>query len=348
MTSALRVGTGVAREGSAAATWVRRSISIPLMFALAALSLVTAPLWIPVAWLVDLPRRPRTALRCGLYLTVYAWCEVLGLLACVGIWLGSRTGFGGDARARRERWSFALQRLWARALLASAMRIFAFRVEVAGEEVLAASPLLLFMRHASIADTLLPSVWISEPHHTRLRYVMKRELLWDPCLDVVGHWLPNYFARRDSGDSEHERRQVAALAEGLGPGEGVMIYPEGTRFTAAKRSRVLERLRSGGHAGLHARAERLHHVLPPRLGGPFALLDAAPGVDVVFGAHAGFERAGSLRAIWQGSLVGAVIRARFWRVPAREIPRSREDRIDWLYGHWQRIDAFVVDAGAAS
>lgn len=345
MTSALRVGTGVAREGSVLSTWGRRCVSIPLVFALAAVSLATAPLWIPVALLVDLPRRPRTALRCGLYLTVYAWCEVLGLLACVAIWLGSRVRGDGDAR---ERWSFALQRRWARALFASAKRIFAFRVEVEGEEALAESPLLLFLRHASIADSLLPSVWVSDPHGTRLRYVMKRELLWDPCLDVVGNWLPNYFARRDSGDSEHERRQVAALAEGLGPGEGAMIYPEGTRFTAEKRRRVLERLRSGGHAGLHARAERLQSVLPPRLGGPFALLDAAPGVDVVFGAHAGFEHAGSLRAIWQGSLVGAVIRARFWRVAAAEIPRAREDRIDWLYEHWQRIDAFVADAGVAS
>jgi 1-acyl-sn-glycerol-3-phosphate acyltransferase len=348
VTSALRVGAGVVREGSAASTWVRRCVSIPLMFALAALSLAAAPLWIPVACLVDLPRRPRTALRCGLYLTVYAWCEVVGLLACIAIWTGSRVGVGEDARARRARWSFALQRRWARALFASATRIFAFRVEVEGDEALARSPLLLFMRHASIADSLLPSVLVSDPHDTRLRYVMKRALLWDPCLDIIGHWLPNYFARRDSGDSEHEHRQVAALAEGLGAGEGVVIYPEGTRFTAAKRSRVLARLRSGGHAGLHARAERLRNVLPPRLGGPFALLDAASGVDVVFGAHAGFERAGSLRAIWQGSLVGAVIRARFWRVPAEEIPRSREDRIDWLYEHWQRIDAFVAEAEAAS
>ena len=341
MTSAIQAGAAVAREDSFLSTLRRRVTSIPLMFALALFLFATAPLWIPIAILVDLRRRPRTALRCGVYLTFYAWWEVLALLACAGVWLGTRVGREEDARERRLRWSYILQRRWAGALLAVAQRIFDFRVEVEGEDALEASPLLLFMRHASIADSLLPSVLVSDPHGTRLRYVMKRELLWDPCLDVVGHWIPNYFARRDSDDSEHERRQVAALAHDLGQGEGVMIYPEGTRFTEAKRSRVLERLRSGGHEGLRARAERLHHVLPPRLGGPFALLDAAPGVDVVFGAHTGFERAGSPGAIWNGSLVGAVIRARFWRVPASEIPAGREARIDWLFEHWLRIDAFV-------
>ncbi len=345
MTSALRTSARVAREESVASTVFRRCVSIPLIFGLAVVSLATAPIWIPLAILVDLPRSPRTALRCGLYLTFYAWCEVLGLLACVGIWIGSRFGAGDDARAR---WSFSLQRLWARALFAGATRIFGFRLEVEGDEAVAASPLLLFMRHSSIADSLLPSVLVSDPHDILLRFVMKRELLWDPCLDVVGHWLPNYFARRDSSDSEHERRQVAALARDLGPGEGVMIYPEGTRYTDAKRARVLDRLRSGGHTDLHDRAQRLQRVLPPRLGGPFALLDAAPGVDVVFGAHVGFERAVSLRAIWDGALVGAVIRVRFWRASADEIPAPREARVDWLYENWQRIDQFVGGAGGAS
>jgi hypothetical protein len=31
----------------------------------------------------------------------------------------------------------------------------------------------------------------------------------------------------------------------------------------------------------------------------------------------------------------------WWRVPRAEIPTGREERIDWLYDRWQRIDEWV-------
>jgi hypothetical protein len=39
---------------------------------------------------------------------------------------------------------------------------------------------------------------------------------------------------------------------------------------------------------------------------------------------------------------------RFWRVPRAEIPTSREDRIAWLLGQWERVDAFVAGAALES
>ena len=35
----------------------------------------------------------------------------------------------------------------------------------------------------------------------RLRYVLKHELRWDPCLDIVGWRLPNAFVRRGAQDT---------------------------------------------------------------------------------------------------------------------------------------------------
>ena len=32
---------------------------------------------------------------------------------------------------------------------------------------------------------------------------------------------------------------------------------------------------------------------------------------------------------------------RWWRVPREEIPEGREERIDWLFSWWERIDAWV-------
>ncbi len=273
-----------------------------------------------------------------IFFTFYLHCEVAGILASTGVWLMSLA----PTRRRRERSlarHFALETWWATTIFEGAARIFGFRLETEGEQVLATSPLLLLLRHASIADTLLGAVLVQARHGTRLRYVLKHELLWDPCLDLVGHRTPNYFVRRNSPDSEAEILGVARLARNLGPGEGIVIFPEGTRFTPEKSARVRERIRESGNRELLALAEPLRHVLPPRLGGTLALLDA--GADVVFGAHTGFEAAGTFWNLWGGSLVGRVIRARFWCVPAAEIPAGRDARTRWLFEHWARVDAWV-------
>ena len=127
----------------------------------------------------------------------------------------------------------------------------------------------------------------------------------------------------------------------------MLIYPEGTRFTEAKRARVLDRLRENGPAELARRAERLQRVLPPRPGGPLALIDRAPGADVVFCAHAGFEGAGSFGSLWRGSVVGQIVRVRFWRVPASEIPSDPEARLDWLFDQWEAIDTWLAEIANA-
>jgi 1-acyl-sn-glycerol-3-phosphate acyltransferase len=198
------------------------------------------------------------------------------------------------------------------------------------------------MRHASIGDTVLPAVLVSSRLGVRLRYVMKRELLWDPCLDIVGNRLPNCFVRRGWGDSAREIAAVRRLADDLGPGEGVFACPEGTRFTPERRRRALDRIRRRADADLVARAERLRHVLPPRLGGTMALLDAETGADVVFGVHFGFDGIRSFYDLLAGGLIDRTVEVEFWRVPAERIPKDRDARIGWLYDHWTRIDEWVA------
>ena len=38
-----------------------------------------------------------------------------------------------------------------------------------------------------------------------------------------------------------------------------------------------------------------------------------------------------------------VIRARWWRVPAAEVPRERDEVVRWLYDWWERIDAWIAE-----
>jgi hypothetical protein len=134
---------------------------------------------------------------------------------------------------------------------------------------------------------------------------------------------------------------VRRLAEDLGPGEGVFMCPEGTRFTPKRRQRALDRIRRHGDAELVTRAERLHHVLPPRLGGTLGLLEVEPGADAVFCAHWGFDGIRGFRDFFAGGLIDRTIEVEFWRVPADRIPRERDARIGWICDHWSRVDEWV-------
>ncbi|GIT39662.1 MAG: hypothetical protein Ct9H300mP8_08580 [Gammaproteobacteria bacterium] len=55
-----------------------------------------------------------------------------------------------------------------------------------------------------------------------------------------------------------------------------MIYPEGTRFSAKKRSHVLQKLKGEDQR----RARGWTYLLPPRYGGILALLQANPQLDL--------------------------------------------------------------------
>ncbi len=319
---------------------LRRLVTVP-GFALAwALWLAAAPVWLPLALGVDVVRRSRgVALRSAALVAVYLTCEILGIAASASLWL-----WRSIARLDAERWTdlhFRLEAWWGATLFYAVVRLFGLRLQVDGEADLARGPYLLLLRHASSGDTLLASALVSRPHGLRLRYVLKRELLWDPCLDIVGNRLPNVFVDRYSDDSAREIGRVRELARGLGARDGILIYPEGTRFSPEKRERVLDSLRQGDDAKLLDYARSLALVLPPRPGGMLALLDAAPEADVVVCAHTGFEGAATLAQIWRGALLHQLIRVEFRRIPRNEIPAGRDARIAWLLEEWRRVGMWV-------
>lgn len=322
----------------------RRLLTVPAFLVLAAASLGLAPFWIPVLGIIDaLRRRQLASLRCGAIFTCYFVGEAAGILACFAIWL-RHGAWRGVAPERFIEANYRLQDWWVQTLFGCAEHVFGLRLEVEGDDALSGTPLLLFSRHASIVDTTLPGALLAAPHGVRLRYVVKRELLWDPCLDIVGNRTPNRYVDRDPDDSEAEVEAVGRLAAGISDGDGVVIFPEGTRFTPARRDRVIARLRDRGLEAAAQRAERLRCVLPPRPGGPLALIANAPDADVVFCAHSGFEASARLADLWAGRLIHARIRIRFWRVPAAEIPQDPEAQRQWLLGEWEAVDRWVAEA----
>ena len=224
------------------------------------------------------------------------------------------------------------------------------RERVEGLEEIGDGPMIVFIRHSSLADTVLPVSYLSDRLDIRLRWVLKRPLLWDPCLDIVGNRLPNCFVKRGTRASEEEAQKIGELARNLGSKEGVLIYPEGTRFTEEKRTRFIERLEQAGNTPHAERARRLEHTLLPQVGGALALLTASDGaepiVDAVFCSHYGFEGATSVRGLLDGEILHQTFGTRFWKVDRDAIPDDDASRIEWLFDEWERVERWVTDSVA--
>jgi len=322
------------------------------MFVLAVLVVGLLPLWLSAALAADVARwvRHRTPFaitRLVAFGAFYLLCEVLGVLALAAAWL--LAGVGSGRRARLMGATYAIQRMWVGLLLGAVKRLYGMRIEVSGEATLGPAPggpAIVLMQHTSLIDTLLPTTYLTAHRGLKLRWVLKKELLVDPCLDIAGLRLPNAFVSRDGSETDKALAQVRALATELPADEGVMIYPEGTRFTQSKRARALERS-AGASPGLLPRAEALKRVLPPRLGGPLALLETARDADVLLVAHVGFEGLATLRSVLSGALVGRVVRLRLWRIPRAEVPTGREALVDWLWTRWEALDAWVDEEARA-
>ena len=200
--------------------------------------------------------------------------------------------------------------------------------------------MLIFIRHASIIDNALPDAVIGHAHGLGLRFVIKHELEMLPTIDVGGRWVPTNFVRRASADVAGEVARLRRLAHDLGDGEGIVIYPEGTRHTPEKLARAQE-LIAERQPAIAPLANRLRNVLPPRLGGPIALLEESRGADVVVCGHVGLDGFEHIRDIWAGGLVGTTVRVRFWRYPAADVPADSDERTAWLYERWLLLDDWV-------
>jgi 1-acyl-sn-glycerol-3-phosphate acyltransferase len=310
----------------------RRTITIGI-YALGWLLLTaTWPLWLIAGLVIGAVRRKHfIVLRLLIFGWFYLGYELVALVLIAGVFVTKR----GEIR---DEGLYALQAWWASVNLAVASWLLRLRFEVDDADVAIPGPSILLIRHASILDTLLPCTFVQRPTGFRVRYVLKQELLFDPCIDIVGNALPNYFIDR-TGDKRAELEGIRDLVTDLGT-SGVLIFPEGTRFSREKRCKALKRLEDRGFP-LMDEARAMTRVLPPKPGGVLTLLDALPNVDCVFFAHTGLERFARIENLLDGSVVGSNVRAKLWRVSRAVIPSAEDERLRWLFSEWSKMDAFV-------
>jgi 1-acyl-sn-glycerol-3-phosphate acyltransferase len=321
--------------------WGRRLITVPVVLIAWPLAILLSPILFAAAAVVDGWRAVRSratpvAWRLVAILLAYLTGEVFAVVGAFLIWL--RSGLGTN-KANLVRFSYKLQLGWGNLLWESARLIFRLRMVVEGLEVARPGPILILSRHASIIDNVLPFQLFSRAHGMTLRYVIKRELLMDPALDIAGSWLPNHFVDRQAKDPEAEIKALRRLGSGLSERDGLLIFPEGTRFTREKQERALASL-AKRNPRFHRHVAGLRHLMPPHPGGALALLEAS-SADVVLVAHRGFDGFARIKDIWAGGMVGKLVRVRLTRVPFEEIPQGRGHRTEWLFKVWQEMDDWL-------
>ncbi len=313
----------------------RRIKTVPALLLTTLLYLGLSPALALVALLLGaMRRRGFVALRLLLALGLYLAMQVIGLLRA--FITGLRTPRGSAEWRDRH---VALQAWWGGTLFAGLQKIFNLRLDVQGADALQGPAAMFLPRHVSLIDSLLPTVLISHQHGTPLRFVLKKELLFDPCLDIVGNRLANHFVDRKSA-GETERAALRTLASEMKADEGLVLFPEGTRFRPSKRDRILEKLRVQKDPNL-ARAAALRYTLPPKLGGVSLFREGAPQADMVFIAHSGLEGLTSFRHLWSGAALGQTISARCWRVSSQDLPSGKAALLDFLYQEWGKMDDWV-------
>ncbi|HEY8202106.1 MAG TPA: 1-acyl-sn-glycerol-3-phosphate acyltransferase [Actinomycetota bacterium] len=327
----------------------RRLVLVPLGFAICVLVVVAAPVLLSVAAVVDLLSDRRfPTVRIVALAVAWAFYDVLGLLGLLVLWLGSGAGLRlGSARIQEAH--YGLMRFWISGVSLAARRLFRLRIRIEDPPQRRAGPVLVFSRHAGPGNSLMLLGVLMLGFQRRPRIVMLEKLQFEPFFDIMGNRVPNRFIRHDPVRRERSLQEIAELAAGTGQADAFVLFPEGKDFTPMLRRRAIASLRRRGHEDQARRAERMERVLPPRSSGVMAALRAAPEADVVFVAHTVLEDIGSFRDLRHRGPLDRPVLARYWRIPAAEVPRDEEVLIPWLYEWWARIDAWIdARAGAGT
>ena len=320
---------------------VRRLLVAPLVWLLEAALVVASPLLALVGLLLSPLAAGSRFVRVVAITIDYCVRHLACTVACGGLWVASGFGRRMDS-PRMRRAHYALVRWFVAGVYRTMTRLMRADVRIAdsaaAERALSArrGPVIVLSRHAGEGDSLLVLHELLVRHRRRPRVVLHEALRLEPLIDILGHRLPNRFVDPRGGDTEGE---IAAMAADLGTEDALLIFPEGGNFTPTRRRRAIDRLRRAGHAEEAAWASEMRHVSAPRPGGALAAIAAAPHADVVFIGHAGAPV--GIRALWQRMATGQTIELRLWVAPAGEIPAGHDERIDWLFGWWRTLDAWI-------
>ncbi len=310
------------------------------MLAATLVAVVGLPILAPSFVVADLARAcwRLPSVRVYLFATQYAVNDSVEILIAPWYWLlaGAGTRLDSPRSIRRhqrvQEWSVAL-------LARRAEQLLGVRVEVDDQslEALATAPAIVLCRHVNVLDASLPSL-LYQRTGIRIRAVIMAELLADPGFDLLYRRLGSIFIPRDIGVDA--RNAIHDLATTLDRSTVAVIFPEGRLFRTDALERARERIAASDSSRVR-QLDGLRHVLPIRPGGVNALLDAAPGADVVVIAHAGLDTYSDFRSLARHVPLTTPLRVTASRIPREAIPTDPIERNHWLDHTWQGVDDWI-------
>jgi len=299
-------------------------VTFPLVIALLPVVLVLAVIVDVATGLTKLP----TA-RLILFGVVYLVHQILGM--GIAGWLWVRGGFGSRLDVPKHR---TVQWRWIDSLFVWAKRLLNVHLDMSSLSDLPLGHLVLYSRHASMVDAALPLHLVVGQLKRPVHYVIKRELIWDPCLSTYGDRLNNHFVDR-GGDTEREIAALRNMADTAEEDSVLVIFPEGTYATDSSRARVVASLERKGET------EAAEQAKPPKPGGALALLESKPDASVVFLGHVGLEGVAQLKGLRRNMPMNKPIVLQWWLVDRSEIPSDRPALERWLAEQWEQLDRWV-------
>lgn len=307
---------------------LRRSVTVPVVAVVEIALLAAAPLLVPAAVGVSLLTGSTRPLRTTLFLLVYAALELSVLVRML--------------RAAPEDWPDLLSDTLRRAD-AVFDRVLDVHLVVEPGSVEPAAlhlrPLVVLARHCGPGDSLFLADLLVVRYRLRLAIVLTALFRLEPAVDVAGDHLPLCFIGHGRRSAT---RCIAATARMLHPGDALLLFPEGGNFSRLRRHRAIGQLVRTGQRARARLARRRRYTLPPRLGGAYAALTAAPDADVLLLAHTGFARDGRERHWWRLPMHRTLL-AHTTLVPAAEVPRAEPTLSAWLDKAWGDVDAWVTE-----
>lgn len=314
----------------------RRVVTVTAVVLVELAVLAAAPTALPAAAVVSLVTRSSRPLRSVALVTAYAGIE---LLVLARMWRGVADW---DELARQV---VDLGYATMRRILGVSVSLEAGSAGTA--ELHGGRGVIVLARHCGPGDSLFIG-WLLVVHHElTIRVVLKRALRAEPTLDLAGDHMGLCFVggiRRRSLDG------VGRVAASLGPGDALLLFPEGRNFSWDRWRSAIDRLVAAGAIRRARRARRHTHTLPPHLGGALAALQAAPDADVLLLAHSGLSSDGRDRPWWRLPVRQQLL-VRTLLFPAADVPRDPPAFEAFLDDAWARVDTWVkghADLVAAS
>jgi 1-acyl-sn-glycerol-3-phosphate acyltransferase len=331
---------------------VRRFVVDPLFVPVAVVG-VCVGLVVAVVGLLGVPldRRLRVS-RAAMLAAVYLGTEAVVIVAAFELWL-ARPVLGRQKRRQkqRQRQPYENAHVWVLrcalgVLIVAARRLTGLRLDISEPPVGGPGadggtpPVLVLSRHAGPGDSFVLVHLLLSRYRLVPRVVLLGRLQLDPAIDILLGRLDACFVRNDGGDEQAAER-IGALARRLGPGEALVIFPEGANFTPSRRRRLIARLRARGQWERAAVAEDLDAVLPPRPAGVLAALAAGTIAAAMIVAHAGLDELDEPGEVWRAVPFTVPLTMRWWWAPVSEIPPGDAGRRQWLTMHWAVLNAWI-------